>query len=153
MLGPASRCAYGGPTVINQNQNQNPQENMKSVVAAIKELKEDTANFLQTRYQMLLAELKQKISAIKLALPLFAVAAVFGLGQVIGLTMAAEGVESPEQRDLLIAAGCSEMQGHLFSAAVPILNQMEAGIRSVAGEPSHPWRRHLCAEPALPQND
>ena len=48
------------------------------------------------------------------------VAAVFGLGRVIGLTMAAEGVESTEQRDLLIAAGCSEMQGHLFSAAVPI---------------------------------
>jgi predicted signal transduction protein with EAL and GGDEF domain len=48
------------------------------------------------------------------------VAAVFGLGRVIGLTMAAEGVESVEQRDLLIAAGCAEMQGHLFSAAVPI---------------------------------
>jgi diguanylate cyclase (GGDEF)-like protein len=48
------------------------------------------------------------------------VAAVCGLGRVIGLTMAAEGVESVQQRDLLIAAGCSEMQGHLFSAAVPI---------------------------------
>jgi len=46
------------------------------------------------------------------------------------------------------------LQGDVYDrAAVPILNQMEAGIRSVAGEPSHPWRRHLCAEPALPQND
>jgi len=72
--------------VINQSQNQNPQENMKSVVAAIKELKEDTANFLQTRYQMLLAELKQKISAVKLALPLFAVAAVFALLSLFVLT-------------------------------------------------------------------
>jgi len=72
--------------VINQNQNQNPQENMKSVVAAIRELKEDTANFFQTRYQMLLAELKQKISAVKLALPLFAVAAVFALLSLFVLT-------------------------------------------------------------------
>jgi len=72
--------------VINQSQNQNPQENMKSVVAAIKELKEDTANFLQTRYQMLLAELKQKLAAVKLALPLFAVAAVFALLSLFVLT-------------------------------------------------------------------
>ena len=59
---------------------------MKSVVAAIKELKEDTANFLQTRYQMLMAELKQKLAAIKLALPLFAVAAVFALLSLLVLT-------------------------------------------------------------------
>ena len=72
--------------MINQSQNQNPQENMKSVVAAIKELKEDTANFLQTRYQMLLAELKQKLAAVKLALPLFAVAAVFALLSLFVLT-------------------------------------------------------------------
>jgi len=72
--------------VINQSQNQNPQENMKSVVAAIRELKEDTANFLQTRYQMLLAELKQKLAAVKLALPLFAVAAVFALLSLFVLT-------------------------------------------------------------------
>ena len=48
------------------------------------------------------------------------VAAVFGLGKVVGMTMAAEGVESVEQRDMLIAAGCAEMQGHLFAPALPL---------------------------------
>jgi len=35
------------------------------------------------------------------------------------MTTTAEGVETQEQRELLRALGCSEMQGNLFSAAKP----------------------------------
>jgi len=37
----------------------------------------------------------------------------------MGLTVAAEGVETAEQCTFLEAAGCKEMQGHYFSPAVP----------------------------------
>ena len=35
------------------------------------------------------------------------------------MTTTAEGVETEQQRDLLRALGCSEMQGYLFSAPKP----------------------------------
>jgi EAL domain-containing protein (putative c-di-GMP-specific phosphodiesterase class I) len=47
------------------------------------------------------------------------VAAVLALGWALGLTVAAEGIETAEQCTFLEAAGCKEMQGHYFSAAVP----------------------------------
>jgi diguanylate cyclase (GGDEF)-like protein len=47
------------------------------------------------------------------------VSAVLSLGWTMGLTVAAEGVETAEQCTFLEAAGCKEMQGHYFSAAVP----------------------------------
>ena len=37
----------------------------------------------------------------------------------LGLKVIAEGIETPEQRDLLAAAGCDYGQGYLFSRAVP----------------------------------
>jgi len=45
--------------------------------------------------------------------------AVLALGWTMGLTVAAEGVETAEQCTFLEAAGCKEMQGHYFSPAVP----------------------------------
>lgn len=45
--------------------------------------------------------------------------AVLALGQAMGLTVAAEGVETADQQQFLRAAGCVEMQGFLFSRAVP----------------------------------
>src|SRR2546427_6156400 len=46
------------------------------------------------------------------------------------------------------------LQGDVYDrATVPILNQMESAIRLVAGEPSHPWRQHFCAEPPLSQKE
>ncbi|WP_158685823.1 putative bifunctional diguanylate cyclase/phosphodiesterase [Achromobacter spanius] len=45
--------------------------------------------------------------------------AVVMLGRSMGLTINAEGVETPAQRDFLRAAGCDELQGFLFSRAVP----------------------------------
>ncbi|MEI2414563.1 EAL domain-containing protein [Orrella sp. JC864] len=46
------------------------------------------------------------------------VSAVVTLGHAMGLTVTAEGVETPEQRDFLATAGCNEFQGFLFSKAV-----------------------------------
>lgn len=42
------------------------------------------------------------------------VAAVVGLGQSLGLTTVAEGIETREQRDLLLRLGCDMGQGWLF---------------------------------------
>jgi diguanylate cyclase (GGDEF)-like protein len=50
---------------------------------------------------------------------LMIVSAVLALGWSMGLAVAAEGVETAEQCTVLEAAGCKEMQGHYFSAAVP----------------------------------
>jgi EAL domain-containing protein (putative c-di-GMP-specific phosphodiesterase class I) len=47
------------------------------------------------------------------------VAAVLALGRALGLTVTAEGVETGEQCRLLEAAGCNDMQGFLFAAAMP----------------------------------
>jgi FADH2 O2-dependent halogenase len=39
------------------------------------------------------------------------------------------------------------LQGDVYDrAAVPILRQMEGVIKSVAEDPSHPWRPHLCGD-------
>jgi EAL domain-containing protein (putative c-di-GMP-specific phosphodiesterase class I) len=35
------------------------------------------------------------------------------------MTTTAEGIETEQQRELLRALGCTEMQGYLFSAAKP----------------------------------
>jgi diguanylate cyclase (GGDEF)-like protein len=45
--------------------------------------------------------------------------AVLALGHALGLEVAAEGVETAEQRTFLDIAGCREMQGYYFSKAVP----------------------------------
>ncbi len=47
------------------------------------------------------------------------VRAVAGLSQELGMATTAEGVETREQLDLLVNAGCTEVQGYLFSPAVP----------------------------------
>jgi EAL domain-containing protein (putative c-di-GMP-specific phosphodiesterase class I) len=45
---------------------------------------------------------------------------VVGLAAAKNMATTAEGVETEEQRQLLRALGCMEMQGFLFSAARPI---------------------------------
>src|SRR3712207_3229470 len=47
------------------------------------------------------------------------VRAVTGLGSSLGLVTTAEGVETPEQLDVLRAEGCTEVQGYLFSPPRP----------------------------------
>ncbi|PVE21847.1 hypothetical protein DC522_24340 [Microvirga sp. KLBC 81] len=50
------------------------------------------------------------------------------LGRALGLTVTAEGVETEEQKRLIAAMGASEMQGFLFSQAVP--EDWDAGLLS-----------------------
>ena len=45
--------------------------------------------------------------------------AIVQLAHTLGLRVTAEGVETPEQRELLVALGCEEMQGLLFAAPMP----------------------------------
>jgi diguanylate cyclase (GGDEF)-like protein/PAS domain S-box-containing protein len=47
------------------------------------------------------------------------VTAVIALAHILKLRVVAEGVENSEQLSFLRRAGCEEVQGHLFSAAVP----------------------------------
>jgi EAL domain-containing protein (putative c-di-GMP-specific phosphodiesterase class I) len=47
------------------------------------------------------------------------VRAVVNIAAARNMTTTAEGVETEQQRDLLRALGCTEMQGYLFSPAKP----------------------------------
>lgn len=47
------------------------------------------------------------------------VATIVGLGRALGLTITAEGVETPEQAQLLLAAGCQQVQGYLYGKPCP----------------------------------
>ncbi|QNP42402.1 EAL domain-containing protein [Sphingomonas daechungensis] len=49
------------------------------------------------------------------------ISAVLALGHVMGLEVAAEGVETAEQQAFLKVAGCKEMQGYYFSRALPAI--------------------------------
>jgi len=52
------------------------------------------------------------------------VSAIVALSQSLGLSTTAEGVETQGQRDFLVAAGCNDLQGFLFSKPVaePIMS-------------------------------
>jgi EAL domain-containing protein (putative c-di-GMP-specific phosphodiesterase class I) len=47
------------------------------------------------------------------------VTAIVALCRAMGLNVTAEGVETEDQQRFLWATGCSEMQGYLFSRALP----------------------------------
>ena len=44
---------------------------------------------------------------------------IIGLGHTLGLTVTAEGVESPADADVLRHAGCDELQGYYFARPMP----------------------------------
>ncbi len=46
------------------------------------------------------------------------VAAIINVSHTLGMRVIAEGVETVEQRDILIELGCDEMQGYLFAPAM-----------------------------------
>lgn len=47
------------------------------------------------------------------------VRAIISLAHVLDLTVVAEGVENEAQLAFLVQQGCDELQGHLFSRALP----------------------------------
>jgi diguanylate cyclase (GGDEF)-like protein/PAS domain S-box-containing protein len=57
---------------------------------------------------------------------------IISLGRALGLNVIAEGVESCEQRDLLIDLGCSSFQGYFYSHPLPLAD-FESHWRSAAG--------------------
>jgi EAL domain-containing protein (putative c-di-GMP-specific phosphodiesterase class I) len=56
------------------------------------------------------------------------VQATINLGQALGLTVITEGVETREQLDRLIQAGCQFFQGYVFYQPLP-LEAFEAQLR------------------------
>jgi diguanylate cyclase (GGDEF)-like protein len=48
------------------------------------------------------------------------VSAILGLSRTLGKATTAEGVETEGQRDFLVAAGCNDLQGFLFSRPAPL---------------------------------
>ncbi len=47
------------------------------------------------------------------------IASIVAMARTLGLGVVAEGVETPEQRELLVEMGCDELQGFLLGPAVP----------------------------------
>jgi diguanylate cyclase (GGDEF)-like protein len=75
------------------------------------------------------------------------VRAVVNIAAERHMTTTAEGVETQAQRELLRALGCSEMQGYLFSPAMPaaevarLCNTHRAGEADIAEGPARKRRR------------
>ena len=59
-----------------------------------------------------------------------------GLSRELGIATTAEGVETQEQLDALVSAGCTEFQGYLFSPAVT--GGAAASLRRSIGEMLRP---------------
>ena len=59
------------------------------------------------------------------------VSTIIAMAQNLNLDILAEGVETEDQRQLLIDGGCLHFQGHLFGKAVPV-DQFEAFLKQVA---------------------
>jgi EAL domain-containing protein (putative c-di-GMP-specific phosphodiesterase class I) len=53
------------------------------------------------------------------------VRAVISLGRDLGMAITAEGVETRQQLETLERAGCTEIQGYLFSRPVPVCALIE----------------------------
>ena len=71
------------------------------------------------------------------------VAAVVGLGQSLGLTTVAEGVESHEQAEMLLWLGCDTGQGWLFGRPQPaasLSTVLSAPRQKVATGIAFPWK-------------
>jgi predicted signal transduction protein with EAL and GGDEF domain len=78
------------------------------------------------------------------------VRSVVNLAKSLGMATTAEGVERPEQADCLQLEGCGEVQGYLYSKAVPVgeLSDLRAPRKAEMGSPL-PFVREV-GELALP---
>jgi PAS domain S-box-containing protein len=71
------------------------------------------------------------------------VAAVVGLGQSLGLTTVAEGVETHEQAEMLLWLGCNTGQGYLFGRPEPaerLSAVLSAPQQKIATGTAFPWK-------------
>lgn len=60
---------------------------------------------------------------------------VMDLGRHLGVSTVAEGVETPQQAELLRDLGCTHLQGYLFSPALPpeaLLHWVQGRARALA---------------------
>ena len=57
------------------------------------------------------------------------VAAIVALGRALGLIVAAEGVETQGQADILIASGCDQLQGFFYGAPAPLSDSANKALR------------------------
>jgi EAL domain-containing protein (putative c-di-GMP-specific phosphodiesterase class I) len=57
---------------------------------------------------------------------------MIGMAHKLDLKVIAEGIETAQQRDLLIAAGCDYGQGYLFSKPLPGI-KFETLLKSIGG--------------------
>jgi EAL domain-containing protein (putative c-di-GMP-specific phosphodiesterase class I) len=86
------------------------------------------------------------------------VRSVIGLCNSLDIGVTAEGVETRAQRQMLLAEGCGELQGHLFGTPVSSADALRMADRTappfaLASQPIHhagEWRHRLSAE--LPEH-
>jgi len=78
------------------------------------------------------------------------VQAVVNIAAARHMTTTAEGVETQQQRDLLRALGCAEMQGYLFSPAKPAaaIRQLLDREGSAAADLNRSRKRRQISNPA-----
>ena len=72
------------------------------------------------------------------------VAAVVGLGQSLGMTTIAEGIETQEQAEMMLCLGCDEGQGYLFGRAMPaeqLAGAISTDRRPIATDKRKAWKR------------
>ncbi len=62
---------------------------------------------------------------------------IIAMAQSLNLEVIAEGVETEEQREILLSNGCTNYQGYLFGKPVPI-EQFEASLKSGGSDSSRP---------------
>src|SRR5690242_17195946 len=63
-------------------------ESNRTIGQVVAELKSDARDFVSTRLQMLSQEMKEKVGIWKVAIPMLAVAALFGVVMFLALTFA-----------------------------------------------------------------
>jgi uncharacterized membrane protein YqjE len=63
-------------------------ENGKNLAAVVSEAKEDLIEFLDTRYQMFMSEVREKLSVLKLSVPMLIMAVLLGWAGFMLLSIA-----------------------------------------------------------------
>lgn len=58
---------------------------------------------------------------------------IFGMAELLGLQVTAEGVETMEHADILEELGCNTLQGHAFARAMPIDDLLEFARKNAGG--------------------